>query len=326
MKLGFIAGVAVALGLGLFGCDGNTVAEADVEYDDIAQGGTENPSNGTRTSSNSKVASSSSRASMNVVESSSAKSLSSSSEGPVETLSWISTTYKTARVVAENADKLKCDDVKNTDDLSGYEVAYEFNNPNDLGRDYIGNNNAYIEDNVPPVSAACGNIIFNGENGLLIPLNDTFNSKGFVIEVRFMPTEPGIMGNIFVAEPPGSGVDGWQVRLDGSDVVFHMRDTSIRSSWETPKIGTVSMNEWHVVRVKVFPVKSAVTGKTVYSMNASLDGVTTVVTQLSERINIDVDRYGLGIGYDSMHQSLHADRFFTGKIDYIRYGRIAEKN
>ena len=61
-------------------------------------------------------------------------------------------------------------------------------------------------------------------------------------------------------------------------------------------------------------------------MNASLDGVTTVVTQLSERINIDVDRYGLGIGYDSMHQSLHADRFFTGKIDYIRYGRIAEKN
>ena len=79
MKLGFIAGVAVALGLGLFGCDGNTVAEADVEYDDVAQGGTENPSNGTRTSSNSKVASSSSRASMNVVESSSAKSLSSSS-------------------------------------------------------------------------------------------------------------------------------------------------------------------------------------------------------------------------------------------------------
>lgn len=233
-------------------------------------------------------------------------------------------TYKKEKVVAMNAEDLVCDDGGETASLEGYTVAYEFNVPTDLGRDYLGTNHAYIANEVPAVAAECGNLVLDGTNGLLVPLSEEFRSKGFVAEVRFMPTAPGDIANIFVAEPPGSEKDGWQIRLDGSYVSFHYRDASLSYDWSVQKIDEVSMDEWHVIRVKIFPTKSELSGTIFYSMNISLDGSLRLASEFKGDIS-DI-QYRLGIGYDSFKQSSHNRRFFTGKIDYIRYGKITEDN
>ncbi|OWV26986.1 hypothetical protein B7988_02125 [Fibrobacter sp. UWB1] len=233
-------------------------------------------------------------------------------------------TYKKEKVVAMNAEDLVCDDGGETASLEGYTVAYEFNVPTDLGRDYLGTNHAYIADDVPAVAAECGSLVLDGTNGLLVPLSEEFRSKGFVAEVRFMPTAPGDIANIFVAEPPGSEKDGWQIRLDGSYVSFHYRDASLSYDWSVQKIDEVSMDEWHVIRMKIFPTKSELSGTIFYSMNISLDGSLRLASEFKGDIS-DI-QYRLGIGYDSFKQSSHNRRFFTGKIDYIRYGKITEDN
>ena len=233
-------------------------------------------------------------------------------------------TYKKEKVVAMNAEDLVCDDGGETASLEGYTVAYEFNVPTDLGRDYLGTNHAYIADDVPAVAAECGSLVLDGTNGLLVPLSEEFRSKGFVAEVRFMPTAPSDIANIFVAEPPGSEKDGWQIRLDGSYVSFHYRDASLSYDWSVQKIDEVSMDEWHVIRVKIFPTKSELSGTIFYSMNISLDGSLHLASEFKGDIS-DI-QYRLGIGYDSFKQSSHNRRFFTGKIDYIRYGKITEDN
>lgn len=235
---------------------------------------------------------------------------------------WVgSSKYKKEKVVASNADDLECEENTPAENLEGYDVAYEFNSPYDMGRDYLGDNHAYIDNIVPAVSAECGSLVLNGNNGLLIPLNDIFKNRGFVIEVRFMPTRSGDMSNIFVAEPPGSGVDGWQVRFDGNTVSFHIRDSEQSGNWTVNKIDEISLNEWHVFRVKIFPSTSG-TGEVFYSMNISLDGNLRYASEF--RGDVSDLEYGLGIGYDSMNQGLHERRFFTGKIDYIRYGKVSE--
>lgn len=225
------------------------------------------------------------------------------------------------KVVAVNADELTCL-IEEPAVLDGYDVAYEFNDATDLGRDYLGENTAYMESGMS-VSAECGSLVLDGTSGLSIPLSDTFKSRGFVLEIRFMPTEKANIGNIFVAEPPGGGLDGWQVRLDGSIVNFHFRDANQSNYWSVYEVGEISLNEWHVVRIKIFPTQSE-TGSVFYSLNASLDGE----LRLTSEMNGDASQleYGLGIGYDSMHQGSYSDRFFTGKIDYIRYGKITEDN
>ncbi len=233
-------------------------------------------------------------------------------------------TYKKEKVVAMNAEDLVCDDGGETASLEGYTVAYEFNVPTDLGRDYLGTNHAYIADDVPAVAAECGSLVLDGTNGLLVPLSEEFRSKGFVAEVRFMPTAPGDIANIFVAEPPGSEKDGWQIRLDGSYVSFHYRDASLSYDWSVQKIDEVSMDEWHVIRVKIFPTKSELSGMIFYSMNISLDGSLRMASEF--KADISGIEYRLGIGYDTFMQSSHNRRFFTGKIDYIRYGKITEDN
>lgn len=350
-KLGVLAGVCSILSFGVLGCNENPtsvidlegksegeISSSSVQKSESSDGKTllstekKSSSSVTNASHEDGQTSSSVRSFSSQTESSSSRPFvrssfpeSSSSEAPVETRSWYNhTTYTTAKVVAANADELECNESAVTDDLKDYDVAYEFNSLRDLGRDYFGKNNAYIDDTVNPVSAECGSVIFDGSNGLIIPLDEIFKSKGFVAEVRFMPTKKGNIANIFVAEPPGSGKTGWQLRLDGTDVVFHMRDPNVRKekNWESISLGEVSLNEWHVVRIKIFPKKSVLTGKIVYTFNAFLDGK----MRRSSEYNADVSNieYGLGIGYDSMYQSLHGDRFFTGKIDYIRYGKITE--
>ncbi len=343
MKFGVLAGVAAILGC-CVGCTehaSNPVQATpygDVESSSsssVKQNNVESSSSRKATSSSSrmsqdKIESSSSRTSQSNVVSSSSRDGSSSSRATNSSSSSVDdksyslyggASYKRVNVVASNADELECDDKTKIEDLKGFDVAYEFNSPYDLGRDYLGDNNAYQDNKVSAISAECGSIVFDGSNGLHIPLSETFESSSFVVEVRFMPTKAGNMANIFVAEPPGSNKDGWQLRLDGSDIYFHIRDVEIRDTWEEMKVGAVSMDEWHVVRIRFFPTMSAVTKKTVYSLNVALDGKTRIATEIKSKMDIE---YGLGIGYDSMYQDLHARRFFTGKIDYIRYGRMAE--
>jgi hypothetical protein len=343
MKFGVLAGVAAILSC-CVGCTehaSNPVQATpygDVESSSsssVKQNNVESSSSRKATSSSSrmsqdKIESSSSRTSQSNVVSSSSRDGSSSSRATNSSSSSVDdksyslyggASYKRVNVVASNADELECDDKTKIEDLKGFDVAYEFNSPYDLGRDYLGDNNAYQDDKVSAISAECGSIVFDGSNGLHIPLSETFESSSFVVEVRFMPTKAGNMANIFVAEPPGSNKDGWQLRLDGSDIYFHIRDVEIRDTWEEMKVGAVSMDEWHVVRIRFFPTMSAVTKKTVYSLNVALDGKTRIATEIKSKMDIE---YGLGIGYDSMYQDLHARRFFTGKIDYIRYGRMAE--
>ncbi|WP_290763310.1 hypothetical protein [Fibrobacter sp. UBA4297] len=357
-KFGVFAGFAAFLSMSVLGCSEDSPTQSKDNYSEQAENHLssskeESPDSVDSQSSDSKelleveavttsssssrmsqdkIESSSSRTSQNNVVSSSSRNASSSSSSRAASSSSSSVddksyslyggaSYKRVNVVASNADELECDDKTKIEDLKGFDVAYEFNSPYDLGRDYLGDNNAYQDDKVSAISAECGSIVFDGSNGLHIPLSETFESSSFVVEVRFMPTKAGNMANIFVAEPPGREKDGWQLRLDGSDIYFHIRDVEIRDTWEEMKVGAVSMDEWHVVRVRFFPTMSAVTKKTVYSLNVALDGKTRIATEIKSKMDIG---YGLGIGYDSMYQDLHADRFFTGKIDYIRYGRIAE--
>ena len=262
-------------------------------------------------------------------EYSSSSNVSSSSEtSEAEEIPWHTiTSYLKKNVVAANADELKCADNTDLTELDGYDIAYEFNDPSNLGHDYIGDYNAYLDKKVESVSAECGSLVLNGSNGLLVPLYDVFKSRGFVVEVRFMPTAEADMGNIFVAEPPGSGVDGWQIRMDdGTDIYFHARDTEVSSSWQVRNVsdvtgaGSVSLNEWHTIRVKIFPTKSG-SGDIFYTLNIVLDGNMYAVEYLGDMSDLE---FGLSIGYDAMHQTAYDRKFFTGKIDYIRYGKITE--
>lgn len=233
--------------------------------------------------------------------------------------------YKKDKVVATNASELACDDAVSTASLEDYDVAYEFNIPTDLGRDYFGKNNAYIDNRVAPVTAECGSLVLNGSNGLLIPLDDIFKSSGFVVEVRFMATAEGDMSNIFVAEPPGSGVDGWQIRLDGSDLTFHYRDADDNSKdWTVEKVGEITLNEWHVIQVNFYSTDlgDAAVSNMATALSVTLDGNPSVTDFFYG--DISFIKYGLGIGYDSMYQGSHERRFFTGKIDYIRYKKVSE--
>ena len=234
-------------------------------------------------------------------------------------ISWYDkASYKKESVVASNAAELRCTETHEPENLSKYDVAYEFDDPEDLGRDYLGNNNAYIDNRVAPVEAECGSLVLNGSNGLLIPLDDIFKTNGFVAEVRFMATAEGYMSNIFVAEPPGSGVDGWQIRLDGSILRFHYRDADDDYDWHIENVGEITLNEWHVINVSI----GGLPGESTLYVSISLDGVSRV--EAIAHGDISNIKYGLGIGYDSMYQSAHDRRFFTGKIDYIRYGKDSE--
>lgn len=206
-----------------------------------------------------------------------------------------------------------CPEIAQIYDHDGYTVAYEFDDPSDLGKDYIGNNNAK-HSTLPFVDGDCNNLVLNGTNGLFVPLTDTFRNKNFVVEVRFNADEAADMGNIFVAEPPGRGVDGWQIRLDGDVVDFHIRDADL-GEWDVISVGKISMKEWHVVRVELLP-KEGSGLKNVLTIK--LDGE----TKYSKDYVGDVSqiKYNLGIGYDSQNQSAYNRKFFKGKIDYIRYG------
>lgn len=199
--------------------------------------------------------------------------------------------------------------------LAEYSVAYEFDDPANVGKDFFGKNNAVLDEDMPAVKVEDECLVLDGKSGLRVPLSDSFKSPYFVVEVRFMATDTLPLSNIFSADPPGAGVAGWMIRLDGSELRFHIRGGG---DWEIFSAGKITLNEWHTVRVEFTMANMG--GLTVegYDLKITLDGEERV----SKVLNSDASnlKFDLGIGYDPHHQSRYDDRFFIGKIDYIRYG------
>lgn len=264
-----------------------------------------------KSSSSSKIKSSSSSAKSSSSEKESSSSVveSSSSEEKIAVLPVVAKSYP-----------LECSDNNiKVDDLIGYTVAYEFNDLSDMGKDFFGKNPAYVEDGMPSVDGDCNSLILDGTNGLRVPISDDFKNKGFIAEIKFMPETTVVMGNIFAAEPPGSGKDGWMVRLDGQTLDFHIRDADI-GGWTVETLGEISLKEWHVFKVEIYPSLSEVSGNLFYKLNLSLDGSLLVASEFEGDVSQLI--FDLGIGYDAVHQEYHTQRFFKGKIDYIRYGAL----
>ena len=201
--------------------------------------------------------------------------------------------------------------------LAEYSVAYEFDNSADIGQDYFGKNDADVDEDATGLKIEDGSLVLDGTSGLSVPLSDDFKNQYFVLEVRFMPTDTLPLSNIFSADPPGGGVSGWMLRLDGLDLHFHIRHGS--EKWTIASAGKVSLNEWHVARVEFGPADMGSLAVEGYELTLSLDGkVRATETLYSDVVDL---KYDLGIGYDPHHQSRFEDRFFKGKIDYIRYGK-----
>lgn len=199
--------------------------------------------------------------------------------------------------------------------LAEYTVAYEFDDQANVGADYFGKNNAVLDEGMPALKVEDGSLVLNGNSGLRVPLSNDFKNTNFAFEVRFMATGTLPLSNIFSADPPGIGVQGWMIRLDGSELRFHIRGGG---DWEIFSAGKITLNEWHTVRVEFTMANMG--GLTVegYDLKITLDGKECVSKVLySSAADLKFD---LGIGYDPHHQSRYEDRFFIGKIDYIRYG------
>ena len=191
-----------------------------------------------------------------------------------------------------------------------YAVAYEFNDPQNLGKDYVGLNNAKIGEGTPEGDGE--NLLLDGHSGLKIPLSGTFKTNAFFIETRIYPEAFDDMQNIIVSEPPGSFYSGWQLRLDDGELRFHLRDFGRDDSyWTIFNAGAVPLRTWSYIFVE-----------------RSSSG--RVIIWVDEKIafsgyypgNVINEDYDLGIGYDAMQQSEHTNRFFVGKIDYLRFGRV----
>ena len=56
------------------------------------------------------------------------------------------------------------------------------------------------------------------------------------------------MQNIFVAEPPGSNVSGWILRLENGKLRFLIRGDSL--SWQEIDLPEITLNTWTTIRVE----------------------------------------------------------------------------
>ena len=118
------------------------------------------------------------------------------------------------------------------------------------------------------------------------------------------------MQNIIVAEPPGRGVDGWQLRIDEGVLTVHLRDTDKDGDdWSIFPGKRMALGEWSEIRLE----------RNADSVKLFQDGELTVavayvgdLTQMS---------YDWSIGYDGMQQAFH-NRYFIGEMDYVRFGKF----
>ncbi|MCQ2091381.1 MAG: LamG domain-containing protein [Fibrobacter sp.] len=182
---------------------------------------------------------------------------------------------------------------------------WEFDAPDFIGLDRVGNNTAhYVLGNPESVDE---NLSLDGQSGLVVPLTTTFLRNEFVVETSLKPTAFGKIQNVFVAEPPGRFGDGWMLRVDEGVLTVHFRDSETDgTNWQVFKGDALELDQWTDVKV----VRTA----------------NSIQVYQNEKLTVDAEykgdvaqlEYDMGIGYDAMNQ-MYNERFFKGQIGYIRY-------
>lgn len=214
-------------------------------------------------------------------------------------------TVKTAgdSAVVDTASVTKNDSVK----TSTWLAEWDFNDSTNVGLDVTGNgHDATVTEG--SVASAEGIATFDGKSGFSVKLDKRININDFIVEARVKPTQFGTMQNIIVAEPPGRGVDGWQLRIDEGVLTVHLRDTDKDGDdWSIFPGKTMPLGEWSEIRLE----------RNADSLKLFQNGEVTVATSYVG--DLTQMAYDWSIGYDGMQQAFH-DRYFIGEMDYVRFG------
>lgn len=187
---------------------------------------------------------------------------------------------------------------------------WDFNDAENVGLDVTGNgHDATIGEG--DVSSADGIASFDGHSGFTVKLDEDININEFVVEARVKPTQFGTMQNIIVAEPPGRGVDGWQLRIDEGVLTVHLRDDSVDGDdWNIFPGKKMELDTWSEIRLE----------RNADSVKLFQDGELTVAVAYTG--DVTQMRYDWSIGFDGMQQSFH-NRYFIGEMDYVRFGKFS---
>lgn len=194
--------------------------------------------------------------------------------------------------------------------LDGKWIAeWNFNDSAKIGLDATGNgHDATVTEGT--VSATEGLATFDGKSGFSVKLKSDIKINNFVVEARVKPTKFGTMQNIIVAEPPGRGVDGWQLRIDEGVLTVHLRDTDKDGDdWSIFPGKAMTLDKWSEVRLE----------RSADSVKLFQNGELTVAAAYTG--DLTQMAYDWSIGYDGMQQAFH-DRYFIGEMDYVRFGKL----
>ena len=191
---------------------------------------------------------------------------------------------------------------------SNWVVDYEFNDPQNAGRDFSGNNyHAVLADG--EVTIDSGLAYFDGSSGLRLAAGKNIRLGDFVVEARVYPENVSGFRNILVTEPPGYGPDGWIFRFENGSLSFYVRDADWNSDWKSVSVDNIQTNQWYDLRVEC----------TSKSVRLFLNGELKAEKSISG--NYNQLEYPWGVGYDAVGQSIH-DRYFKGYMDYVRVGKL----
>lgn len=195
----------------------------------------------------------------------------------------------------------------NDSEVTEWIAEWNFNDAENVGLDVTGHgHNATAGEG--SVSAFDGIASFDGKSGMMVSLDTDIRINEFVVEARVKPTRFATMQNIIVAEPPGRGVDGWQLRIDEGVLTVHLRDAdSSYVDWSIYPGKEMILGEWNEIRLE----------RNADSVKLFQNGELTVA--VAYQGDLTQMCYDWGIGYDAMQQSFH-DRYFIGEMDYIRFG------
>ena len=192
----------------------------------------------------------------------------------------------------ENVAEPKKEDVEEQKPVEKVEgdwlAAWEFNDDSNVGRDFSGNGHtAKIGEG--SVVAIDGIAAFNGKSGFYVDLAKDININEFVVEARVRPTQFGTMQNIIVAEPPGRGVDGWQLRIDEGVLTVHLRDSDKDGdNWNIFPGKKMTLGEWSTVRVERSNDSLKVFQDGVLTVSVAYEGDLTVEWTISALASLKV--------------------------------------